>query len=82
MVCAVQKVDEEPGVVKDSSAQCMLDIIQSSKEKAAKEKAQKEKAGKDPIDPKASEEAPKSGAAKVSPCPTAKVSPCRLRHGP
>ena len=40
----VQKVDEDPGVVKDSSADCMLDIIRSAKEKAAQEKALKSKA--------------------------------------
>ena len=43
----LQKVDEEPTVVKDSSAECMLGILKSAKEKAEKERQSKAAAAKE-----------------------------------
>ena len=43
-----QKVDENPGDVRDSSADCMLDIIREAKAKAAQEKEKQQKAAEVP----------------------------------
>ena len=43
---AVQKVDENPAVVKDSSAECMLNIIQTAKDKADAERESLAAAGR------------------------------------
>ena len=44
----LQKVDENPGDVKDSSADCMLQIIREAKAKAAQEKELQQKAAEVP----------------------------------
>ena len=41
-------MDENPGDVRDSSADCMLDIIREAKAKAAQEKEKQQKAAEVP----------------------------------